>query len=293
MAKRILRRLPVPAGTGSVALFVPKFPELPRVICMGLSQSGRRWSQPEHAHDVCEVHFVRCGSGTLIFRGKRYAIKTGDVYAFRPAEFHGGITNPVDPAQVLFVQFVIPPSLQPAIFGPLGKSPVFSDEDATELRSTLQTLADELAMHGGEEREFTKLERVSPSLIARTLHVLGALIAPSHKPTLLSGTPRERELAEQALRRIEGSRLAQTSLRRVAHELGVSPAYLGTSLRAATGKTFPQLLGNLRILRARQLLADPSLPVREVACSVGLASPRALVKLFRRLTGKTPNSFRP
>jgi AraC-like DNA-binding protein len=260
---------------------------------MGLAQSGPRWAQTDHAHANCsEVHLVRRGGGMVRHKGRLFKTVTGDVYLFRPAEPHGGETSFDDPAQIFYMAVEIPPALLDSVFAPLGGSPIYPEESATELRAALQALSDELVMLGSERGEHTVVKALSPSLLAKSLHVLGALLEPARQPRVVSGTARERELAEELLRKVEASKLTQITLQRMASDLDVTPAYLGAALRSATGKTFPELVADVRVRRARQLLSDPGIPIREVARRVGLASPRALGKLFRRITGRTPASFR-
>ncbi|MBA3710581.1 MAG: helix-turn-helix transcriptional regulator, partial [Planctomycetes bacterium] len=137
-----------------------------------------------------------------------------------------------------------------------------------------------------------RLDRVPASVLAAALRVLADLLQPTQQAAQ-AGTTRERTLAEALLRRIEvdGPRRTAT-LQALAKDFHVTAAHLGTALRIATGKTYPQVLADMRVRAAQLLLEDPLLPVREVARAVGLSSPRALAKVFQRVTGKTPGRFR-
>jgi AraC family transcriptional regulator len=44
--------------------------------------------------------------------------------------------------------------------------------------------------------------------------------------------------------------------------------------------------------RARQLLAQPELPVTDIALTVGYQTPSAFAASFRKVTGLTPTEFR-
>ncbi len=73
---------------------------------------------------------------------------------------------------------------------------------------------------------------------------------------------------------------------------GLSRFHFCTAFRQATGATPHAWLVQMRIERARQLLADPALPVTDVALAVGYETPSSFAAAFRKLTGVTPSAFR-
>jgi AraC family transcriptional regulator len=73
---------------------------------------------------------------------------------------------------------------------------------------------------------------------------------------------------------------------------GLSRFHFCTAFRQATGSTPYAWLVNLRIERARQLLAHPELPVTEIALAVGYETPSSFAAAFRKITGVTPSAFR-
>jgi AraC-like DNA-binding protein len=58
------------------------------------------------------------------------------------------------------------------------------------------------------------------------------------------------------------------------------------------GTTFQDVLDTVRFEVARQLLHDTTLPVGEIAATLGYAEPSAFVRAFRRWTGRTPGIWR-
>ncbi|MBA3710203.1 MAG: AraC family ligand binding domain-containing protein, partial [Planctomycetes bacterium] len=145
MANRAVRRLSIPTGDGQTSLVVPRFPELPSIRSIGLSQSGPAWTNAPHSHAEYELHFVRRGKGTLTAQGRRFAVASGDIYLFRPCESHGGFTDAKDPAQVLYLAFTVPAALRGEVFTSVQNKPLFLHEDVAELRASLRTLGDSLA----------------------------------------------------------------------------------------------------------------------------------------------------
>lgn len=85
---------------------------------------------------------------------------------------------------------------------------------------------------------------------------------------------------------------APISLDDLAGVAGLSRFHFCTAFRQATGSTPHEWLVRLRIERARQLLADPALPVTDIALSVGYETPSSFAAAFRKLTGTTPTAYR-
>lgn len=77
----------------------------------------------------------------------------------------------------------------------------------------------------------------------------------------------------------------------VARRLGVSRRYL-EMLFARDGQTPADYLRGLRLTAARQMLADSSLPVADVAFAVGFADVNTFARAFRRAEGTTPGQWR-
>jgi AraC family transcriptional regulator len=62
--------------------------------------------------------------------------------------------------------------------------------------------------------------------------------------------------------------------------------------KQSVGKTPLQYIIHCRMEKAKQLLAQTSLSVTEIALEVGYESPNHFIGLFRRLTGATPAAYR-
>jgi AraC-like DNA-binding protein len=81
-------------------------------------------------------------------------------------------------------------------------------------------------------------------------------------------------------------------LESLAADLGLSPARTGVVVHRLFGCTFPQLLNNTRLTRARQLLATTRLTVTEIAARCGFADAAHLHRRFRAAEGCTPAAWR-
>lgn len=82
------------------------------------------------------------------------------------------------------------------------------------------------------------------------------------------------------------------SLQAVADYVGVTSNYLGHLFRQHLGDSFCNMLNGIRIEQAKKLLANPSYRVYEIAEKVGFFNTNYFFRLFKRLTGLTPNEYR-
>ncbi|MBL9114058.1 MAG: helix-turn-helix transcriptional regulator [Verrucomicrobiaceae bacterium] len=82
------------------------------------------------------------------------------------------------------------------------------------------------------------------------------------------------------------------SLDDVAHAVGVSSFHFCKVFKRATGMTFTDYLGRMRVERARRMLLKPSNRITEVAYEAGFQSLSHFNRSFRRVVGESPTEFR-
>ena len=85
---------------------------------------------------------------------------------------------------------------------------------------------------------------------------------------------------------------ADVTLKSLSSEFHYSPEYASRLIRRTTGQTFIQLLTNIRMENAKQLLRDTSLSVIDIAANVGYNSCEHFIRKFKNHTGRTPNEYR-
>lgn len=82
------------------------------------------------------------------------------------------------------------------------------------------------------------------------------------------------------------------TLSHVADNVYVSQWHLSKLINRHTGQSFLDLLGGMRIERAKQLLRNPSMRVHEVAAQTGFSDVAHFSKSFKKIVGKTPGEYR-
>lgn len=82
------------------------------------------------------------------------------------------------------------------------------------------------------------------------------------------------------------------SIRQLAEEVYLTPTYLSALFKKTTGITIGQYLTDIRMERAKELLASPQLKLYQVAELVGYEDANYFTKLFKKKTGMLPSEYR-
>ena len=86
--------------------------------------------------------------------------------------------------------------------------------------------------------------------------------------------------------------LKDLTLELTAETMRLSPTYINQILKQHTGKTFVQLLHDIRIQKACELIKDERIKVKEIADRVGFSSSKYFIKVYREMMGVTPGRHR-
>lgn len=101
-----------------------------------------------------------------------------------------------------------------------------------------------------------------------------------------------RQIVDNAAEYIQTHYMEDIDFSAIAGELGFSSAYLTKLFNKYIGDTPLKYLTDIRMEEARKLLANTSLPIREVGEKVGYPDQFHFSKTFRKATGKNPTAFR-
>ena len=77
-----------------------------------------------------------------------------------------------------------------------------------------------------------------------------------------------------------------------ARSLNYSYRHLSRVYKEATGQTITERLTDIRVQRAKELLADPAVSIQEISRMAGFGSYAAFFKAFEGVEGCTPSQFR-
>ena len=163
--------------------------------------------------------------------------------------------------------------------------PLYGTDDP-DLRNLLLLLAKE-SETGGRCGSFY-VESLVAALATRLLYAAHSeKFAANERTSPLPPRPLRR-----VLERMQASLSADLDLATLAAESGYSRAHFLRTFRAATGQTPHRYLLDLRLDRARELIANRSMPLIDIAADCGFSSHAHLTTAFRSRFGVAPSAYR-
>ena len=139
----------------------------------------------------------------------------------------------------------------------------------------------------------TRMEKpgYQPFVSGAVQHLLGYLHAWGRQAALRQEDVPE-NIVHKAMAIIRAKADQRLSIAHVAEELCVSYSWLRKAFRQYTGIAPGQYLLQLKIEKAKMLLADPSISVKVVAAETGFESAFYFSKIFKVKTGVSPDFYR-
>jgi AraC family transcriptional regulator len=159
---------------------------------------------------------------------------------------------------------------------------LFSFEDPV-CRELLPSMVAEAQAHGAAARMYVEFG---------ALLLVQRILSRSRRPASMrrSGLPpsllrRAKEFLHDRMNRNPG-------ITELSAAVGMSADHFSRMFKRSTGLAPHQYLGDLRLERAKRLLADARTPIIEIAFEIGYANPSQFSAFFRKRTGLSPTEFR-
>ncbi len=95
-----------------------------------------------------------------------------------------------------------------------------------------------------------------------------------------------------AIKYIENNYAKNISLEDVAGHINANASYFSKTFKKDTGMYFSDYLQKIRIEKSKSLLMQPRYKIYEVAENVGFMDEKYFFKVFKKVTGVTPNQYR-
>lgn len=128
--------------------------------------------------------------------------------------------------------------------------------------------------------------------VIRLLNIFGTYLSLIANKMMLQDAEAEPPMIRRAKAYIAGHHADPIGLDEVASAMHVSTFYFCKMFKKATGMTFTDYLGRVRVEKAKNLLLNPHLRISEIAYAVGFQSLTHFNRVFRELTGESPTTFR-
>ncbi len=110
---------------------------------------------------------------------------------------------------------------------------------------------------------------------------------------LEDGAPaRQRAIIAQLRAHIDKCYSQDLSLEQLSRDMGLSYCYLSSLFKAETGRTLTDYIADVRVQRAKELLAEGRLSVAQVSEAVGYPDANYFSRVFKKCAGVSPMEYR-
>ena len=103
---------------------------------------------------------------------------------------------------------------------------------------------------------------------------------------------KKRNTIERALAFIRENYNRPISLNDLSEEVMLNPSYLSKLFAEVIGTSFNKYLTQQRINKAKELMINPTLRIKEIADMVGYENVRYFIKVFKSATGLSPSTYK-
>ena len=250
----------------------------PLIFVSGLIHSvPRGYTCGLHSHPAVEIVYHPAGRGETRMAGRSIPFQEGSAVIYAPQEIHD--QSMASEGQDLCVQIALPGSMHRKLDGGFFVPRV----GQPWLIAEIQNLCRSRAQPGGLEQRIFDL-RASAVLLA-----LVDIATKASQEDALPPSERHVMQAEQFM----GEHFASIhSLRDVAEHVGVSHDHLRHLFSKARGRPLVRHLNELKVARAKVLLTNSPLPLKQIAATCGFKDEYYFSAVFRRLTNLSPGLYR-
>lgn len=254
---------------------------------------------PVHTHNYIEVMYCCQGSIRHIIEGKEVCLTAGDLLFLNPHTRHE-----ILPAGIkdIGVNFIVLPQFFDVAYSMTGKDNIlgrflanmlkqddaygqylyFKVGDVLQIQNLIENMIYSLVNH---EKNQDVINQTTMGLIF--LHLLNAT---EH---MVAGNENEYEnMAMMTVFRYLDDHYRDASLTELCRMLKIPMPALSRMIKQKTGFTFKEHLQRKRLNKTAELICDTTIPVNDIAVSVGYENTSYFHRIFREKYHMTPKEYR-
>jgi AraC family transcriptional regulator len=243
-----------------------------------------------HSHSHYTVTTLIAGRMKIIIGTDIFELTAGQIAFTNAQETHAASGEAFE-----FISIGISPTFINALVTELGltraateivfHSSIVADET---IIATAQSIAGELA-----QQEIGHQEMLETLIRQLTIHLLRShlTVRKSAQMELSRAGLVDRRL-RRAIEFMHDNFGRELALEEIAAAAYLSEFHFARLFKQIVGSTPHVYLANLRIEKARKLLAETAIPIIEIAAMVGYQSQSHFTKIFKSITGLTPKAYR-
>lgn len=280
--------LTTPAGEDRSVADVQRFAFRPHFTVRHTATAGCEF-QP-HSHSAFTVTVLLAGQMTATIGGCILELSAGNVALTNVGQSHSG-----QAVEVEFVSIGVSPVLVNELVAEVGLTRLSADivfRQSLITDETLTRFAREIVSEMTAEQVGSSI--MLDALVRQlVIHLLRChlTVRKSDQIELSRAGPVDRRL-RRAIEFMHDNFGREIPLEEIAAAAYLSEYHFARFFKQISGLTPHVYLANLRLERARKLLAETALPISEIASMVGYQSQSHFTKMFKSVTGVTPRAYR-
>lgn len=265
---------------------------IPELLTVGRDSLRKVVDLKEHLHaGAYEICYIERGTVRWWVGQEIHEVNGGEVFVTWPDEPHGGIDDVLHPCKSYWIELDFPPAytsgwlgLPPSegktIYSGLKQLPRRRFVGDTTIARTLDSI-------------FDALSRPTPLTVAavraKTVELLVNVIQAGRAAA--AATPIS-SIVERAISIMRANLEDPLPVPTVAARIGWSTSHFKRQFRIEMGVAPAEYYLRLRLAAARQRIEQDGVTLSRVAAELGFSSSQYLSTCFRRVTGRTPSSFK-
>ncbi len=271
-----------------------------KIVTIHHFEFDKNFKTQGEAHDFWELVFAEKESIVCTADGKEITLAQGEVLFHKPCEFHTLSANGKTAPTVLIFSFVCKSNAMG--FFENKKIPlddtlsnlicfIFEEGKKTfDIRHSNPNLKKMVllpnATLGGEQLIKNYLEIFLINLLRLQTET------ESGNETFLPRKELSAKPVKEVIRILKNNLYTTLSIDEICKQSAYGRAYLFRVFKASTGKSIIEYFTYLKIEKAKQLLRENELSVKEIAEKLCFNEPNYFTKTFKRITGLTPTAYK-
>lgn len=243
------------------------------------------WRMHPHRHTQCELSLVKSGSCTIQAGGKHFHFHAHEAMFIPSGILHDFYAESPSGVEFVVVQFL---PFDHNFLHHLVNTPPIGRFPLLELSvSVFLELCHKLQREIASNLPFAEIQ-CRAIIQEMTVFLLRGHTSFSSSPL----SPDQKQVIENALRFMHEHSHDLTHVKEVAQIYGLSPQYFRRLFKHYVGVSPKQYLTTLKIQRSKCLLLHHEHSVTDVAMGLGFGSTQQFSKVFRKVTGLSPSTWR-
>lgn len=254
-----------------------------------LHQYGMEQCFPEHAHgpavrDHYLVHFILKGSGRFVVGDQTYHLHTGEGFLICPGVVTYYQADKEDPWEYSWVGFH---GLQAEFYltqaGLNATHPTFRYDRDQELVEYLELMTSTKMSNTARDMKLTGLLYL----------ILSLLVECAQEESRMDNKENRKEVyVRKVIDFIEMNYSSKFTVTQIADFVGLDRSYLCSIFKEYIHSSIQEYLIHYRMNKACELMNNTQLSIGDISRSVGYDDPLLFSKMFKKLKGSSPKSYR-